>query len=237
MFDVKKLDRMLFFDLETASGEENFKTLEKENPELAKAFGYAYEIRNKDESKTIEDFYHREAPLAPEYLKIACFGYGTIKWGDGYEDYQIKTYASAGFNETEILQEVSRVFQRASENNFLLVGQNIKDFDIPVLIKRFIINGMMVPEILWSVVDSKPWEQKFLDTKDIWRFGSYGQKNSLMEICAALGIKSPKDEIDGKDVRDVYYIEKDIDKIAKYCRKDVRATAEIMIKLSNFEKE
>jgi predicted PolB exonuclease-like 3'-5' exonuclease len=46
-----------------------------------------------------------------------------------------------------------------------------------------------------------------------------------------LGIPSPKDDIDGSQVRDIYYEENDLERIVTYCEKDVSAIAQIMLTL------
>jgi hypothetical protein len=42
-----------------------------------------------------------------------------------------------------------------------------------------------------------------------------------------LGIPSPKDEMDGSMVGKTFYEEKDLEKIAKYCQKDVITLARV----------
>ena len=46
-----------------------------------------------------------------------------------------------------------------------------------------------------------------------------------------LGIPSPKGDIDGSQVAQVYYVEKDIDRIVTYCEKDVIAVAQIFLRM------
>jgi len=50
-----------------------------------------------------------------------------------------------------------------------------------------------------------------------------------------VGIPSPKDDIDGSKVRDVYYNDKDIDRIVIYCEKDTVAVAQILLRLRQEE--
>ena len=47
-----------------------------------------------------------------------------------------------------------------------------------------------------------------------------------------LGIPTPKDDISGADVARVYYEEKDLERIAAYCKKDVVATAQLFLRLT-----
>jgi predicted methyltransferase len=48
-----------------------------------------------------------------------------------------------------------------------------------------------------------------------------------------LGIPTPKDDIDGSQVANVYYEEKNIERIVTYCEKDVVTVAQILLKLRN----
>ena len=48
-----------------------------------------------------------------------------------------------------------------------------------------------------------------------------------------LGIPSPKEDIDGSMVRQVYYEDKDLDRIIKYCEQDVITVAQIILRLRN----
>ena len=50
-----------------------------------------------------------------------------------------------------------------------------------------------------------------------------------------LGIPSPKDDIDGSQVRGVYYDDGDLDRIVTYCEKDVIAVAQVLLSLANKE--
>ena len=65
----------------------------------------------------------------------------------------------------------------------------------------------------------------------MWRFGDYKHYTSLKLLAHVLGIPSPKDDIDGSQVAHVYYHEKNIDRIATYCEKDVITVAQIILKM------
>lgn len=50
----------------------------------------------------------------------------------------------------------------------------------------------------------------------------------INKMCAVLGVESPKvDGIDGSSVRDMFYVAGDVDGIAKYCERDVRALIQV----------
>jgi hypothetical protein len=48
-----------------------------------------------------------------------------------------------------------------------------------------------------------------------------------------LNIPSPKDDIDGSQVADVFYKEQNINRIALYCEKDVVTVAQVILRLRN----
>jgi hypothetical protein len=89
-----------------------------------------------------------------------------------------------------------------------------------------VINGIQLPTIL-DIAGKKPWEVNFLDTLELWKFGDFKSYTPLNLLTHVLGIPSPKDDIDGSQVWSVYWIEKDLDRIMRYCEKDVEALANV----------
>lgn len=69
-----------------------------------------------------------------------------------------------------------------------------------------------------------------LDTLQLWRFGDFKHYISLKLLTAVMGIDTPKDDIDGSMVGKVYWEEKDLERIAAYCQKDVLAVAQLLLK-------
>ena len=96
--------------------------------------------------------------------------------------------------------------------------------------RRMIVNGIPVPEVL-NVAGKKPWEVHFLDTMELWKFGAYRHYISLALMAEILDIPNPKDDIDGSQVGKVYYEDKDINRIVRYCEKDVLTVAQILLRL------
>jgi hypothetical protein len=66
---------------------------------------------------------------------------------------------------------------------------------------------------------------------DFWKFGDYKNYISLKLLAFCLGIPSPKDDISGKDVGNVYWNEQGLERIKTYCQKDVITVAQIVLKL------
>ena len=112
----------------------------------------------------------------------------------------------------------------------VLCGHNAKEFDIPFIARRMIINQIAIPNKL-NLFGKKPWEIPHLDTLELWKFGDYKHFTSLKLLTKILGIPSSKGDIDGSQVGHVYYVEKDIDRIVTYCEKDVIAVAQVFLRL------
>jgi uncharacterized protein YprB with RNaseH-like and TPR domain len=111
-----------------------------------------------------------------------------------------------------------------------MCGHNVKEFDFPFIARRMLIHGIKIPDKL-NLMGKKPWEVLHLDTLELWKFGDYKHFTSLKLLTKVLGVPSPKDDIDGSEVAKVFYKDKDIDRIATYCEKDVIAVAQIILKL------
>ena len=115
-----------------------------------------------------------------------------------------------------------------------MCAHNGKDFDFPYIARRMIINGINLPYKL-DLFGKKPWEIPHLDTMELWKFGDYKHYTSLKLLAHILGIPSPKEDMDGSMVKDVFYKEKDIDRIINYCELDVVTTAQVFLRLRNEE--
>ena len=70
------------------------------------------------------------------------------------------------------------------------------------------------------------------DTMELWKFGDYKSFTSLDLLAAVFDIPGSKNEMSGDQVTRVYYSEKDLDKICRYCREDVVVLAQIYLKLN-----
>ncbi len=65
---------------------------------------------------------------------------------------------------------------------------------------------------------------------ELWKFGDNKSYTSIKLLAALLGFPSPKDDIDGSMVGQVYWEEQDVQRIDYYCEKDVLATIQLFLK-------
>jgi len=227
MLDRINLEHILFLDIETVPENAGFDELNDEKKSL---WDQKSKYQRKDEF-TAEEFYER-AGIWAEFGKIICISVGYFNFnGD------TRTFRTTSFHgeESKLLKEFKNLMiTHFSSSKHLLCGHNAKEFDFPYIARRMIIHGIELPYKL-NLFGKKPWEISHLDTMELWKFGDYKHFTSLKLLANILGIPSPKDDIDGSQVRQVYYEEKNLDRIITYCEKDVVTTAQVFLRLRNEE--
>ena len=217
-------EQLFIFDIETVTGESDYSELKPELQEL-------FEKKNahlKPPETSIEDWYKQRAGILAEFGKVVVISCGYLKKVGNRFQLKIKTYS--GHNEHQLLEEFGTVLSNISKNGFFLCGHNIKEFDVPWLCRRMLINNIELPPCL-DLYGKKPWEVSHVDTLDLWKFGDYKHYTSLNLLATVLGVPTPKDDIDGSMVGEVYWINDDLARIAKYCSKDVVAVANVILRL------
>ena len=227
MIEKINLNNILFLDIETVPEYDNYRGLDIEIQQL---WEQKTQYQRKDEVSA-EDFYER-AGIWAEFGKII-----TISVGYFVNKADIRNFRVTSFwgEEKKILQDFSNLLNtHFSGTQHALCGHNAKEFDIPFIARRMIINGIALPDKL-NLFGKKPWEVTHLDTLELWKFGDYKHFTSLKLLTKVLGIPSPKDDIDGSEVAHVFYVENDIDRIITYCEKDVIAVAQIFLRLRREE--
>jgi len=218
-------NNILFLDIETVAQSESYDHLDDDWKALwdAKA---AVLLRGK-EGETAETVYER-AGIYAEFGKIVCISCGCLQGAK--EDRKLVIKSFSGDNEKTLLREFAEMLQKWSgDADKFLCAHNGKEFDYPYLCRRMVINGVTIPEAL-KISGKKPWDIRHLDTMEMWKFGDYKSYTTLKLLAKVFGIPSPKDDIDGSMVNDVYWIEKDIDRIVHYCQKDVVTLTQVLLR-------
>jgi uncharacterized protein YprB with RNaseH-like and TPR domain len=226
------LEKLLFIDIETVGIQPDWESLEKSNLELSFVFENYFDWFQKrfpeDADKPVGQMFVNRAALVPEFARIACVSVAFVT-----DKGETKVQSFSNENEKDLLQDVQKLLRRVGELGFFLCGHNVKGFDIPMLAKRMIINGLLPPKILPGH-DTKPWEIKALDTKELWQYGGYGTIASLELMCVSMGVESSKNmEVTGNKVHEAYWINKDIKGIVEYCEKDVLVLIDVIKKITS----
>nr|WP_321450415.1 3'-5' exonuclease [uncultured Carboxylicivirga sp.] len=223
MLDHIRTEDILFLDIETVPDQPSFDMVK---PALRDLWDKKSAYFRKDE-ESAGDVYER-AGIYAEFGKIVCISIGVLAHRDGQRIFRLKSFA--GEDEQLVLTEFKQTLEHfMSKPTRNMCGHNAKEFDFPFIARRMLIHGIKLPAVL-DVAGKKPWEVKFLDTLDLWKFGDYKHYTSLNLLTTIFDIPSPKDDIDGSEVGRVFYEEKDIERIARYCEKDVLATAQLFLR-------
>ena len=221
------LEKILFLDIETVPQTESLDNLPPELRLLWKEKFNTIKLRMPEKYETettAEEGYKKSAGIYSEFGKVVCSSVGFIYFKD--KEMYIKVKSFAGDDEIQLLNDFAAMMEKQPQ--YYLCGHNIKEFDIPFLCRRMLVNGITIP-LSMNVAGKKPWETTFIDTLELWRFGDYKNYTSLRLLTAIFGIPTPKDDIDGSMVADVYYNEKNIKRISNYCEKDVVATIRLYL--------
>ena len=211
------IEKVLFLDIETVPQVSNFAELSETEQKLWDK----KTARQREEDISAADFYGDRAGIMAEFGKIICISVGMYEKND-----TIKIKSFAGDDEKKLLEEFGEIFNSNRLRDVILCAHNGKEFDFPWIARRFLINGMQ-PPVPFQLYGKKPWEISHLDTMELWKFGDYKSYVSLELLAHVFNIPTPKDDIDGSMVSSIYYIEKDLFRIVKYCEKDVLTLANV----------
>lgn len=228
------IEKLLFIDIETVGCASSLSELKKTNEKLYFLFEH-YESWFKkrfpeDENLSLEELFISRSALVPEFNKIVCVCLGLVDMKGNF-----KTTVISNTDEKKLLDDVKKTLVKCGEMGYWMCGHNVKNFDIPVLGKRMVIHGLMPPKILPSF-DTKPWEVKAIDTREVWQFGQYASISTLDLMCGVMEVESSKSEgMDGSKVHDCYWNKKDYNKINEYCEKDVVVLYNVVSKLVNLK--
>lgn len=229
------IEKILFLDIETVPAVGHYQELPERLQEMWQSKVEKTRLRMPDryaKDDSIGDIYMKDAAIFAEFGKIVCISVGYIYQQEEKEHLRLKSF----YNDDEaiLLNEFAELLTHWDKPDRTLCGHNIKEFDIPYIARRMLINGIKLPKIL-NIAGKKPWEVQFLDTLELWKFGDFKNYTSLNLLTAVFDIPTPKDDIDGSMVGQVYYETGDLKRIAHYCEKDVIATTQVFLKINGRE--
>ncbi len=254
LYSKEHITRMLFLDIETARATQSFQELSEGMQKM-----WEYKSQNLEPKEaTAEEKYYERAAIYAEFGRIVCISCGFIYEKDKQLYFKLKSFY--GENEKQILAEFKEFLDKKAgkidsygnlidkngkrifdtngnklSNEWLfhyLVAHNGKEFDFPYLCRRYMVNQMLLPEAL-EIRGKKPWDiLHLIDTMELWRFGDVKNFTRLELLCHLFEIPTPKDDMDGSMVGKVFWEDKDLYRIARYCEKDVVATAQLMLKFN-----
>jgi hypothetical protein len=216
-----KFENILFLDIETVPRY-------KSQDEMPEVFSKLWEKKVafiRKETETDADVYKR-AGIYAEFGKIICISTGILGYRERKACFRVLSFA--GDDEKLILSGFLALIEKITQTrDLLLCAHNGKEFDFPYIARRSLIHGLKLPDIL-DTAGKKPWDVRHLDTMELWKFGDYKHYTSLELLAALFNIPSPKTDIDGSMVAEVYWNQGDLPRIVEYCQRDVVTIAQLM---------
>jgi hypothetical protein len=156
------------------------------------------------------DVYEKNAVFHPEFTRIVAITYANLYSKNGKTERFFKKIVSE--DEFTILATFMDVLYQMSANGIqstpnyfpAFCGHNITNYDIPLLIKRFIKHReqfrenlkaneiLRLPLNLKRLLMAKPWDGVTIDTVNVWKFGGT-ESATLMQIADFLSLKKTID--------------------------------------------
>ncbi len=185
------------------------------------------------ENTTPAEAYHLKAGILAEFGKVVCISTGFF-FEDENKQLCFKIKSLSGHDEKALLEEFIQITGKFYQRNrqFEFAGHNIREFDIPYLCRRMLINRIPLPEYL-QIHGAKPWEIRILDTLQWWKFGDFKNYISLHLLASVLDVPTSKTDMDGSMVQEVYYLQNDLPRIVEYCQRDIIVVANVVLRFKN----
>ena len=243
MLEKVQIEKVLFLDIETGPQVARFSEWDDKTRELFAAknrYRFATlasepEYQGKSEAEIWDGVFGQIGGIQAEFGKIVCISVGFVKETRTGKQLRLKSFYHED-EETLLKQFSSLLNEHYNTPYHALCGHNAKEFDIPYICRRLLINGLKLPPVI-NIAGKKPWEIAHLDTLELWKFGDYKAFTSLPLLCHVFGIPTPKDDISGADVARVYFnneadtYKSGLERVKAYCEKDVVALVQLFLKM------
>jgi hypothetical protein len=217
VFNGASIYDMLFFNTKAVLIHPTLTDLQEKNPAMYERWKYLsgskYDrlfdsvlMSDVGYCVSLQKVYEEKAIFYPEFSRIVAITYASVYSEEG----KTKRFLKKIVNEDEftvlatfmdVLYQLSSEGVKSSPQYFpTLCGHNILNYDIPLIIKRFLKHKegfkeklksdetLKLPYILKSCLAAKPWESKVIDTVNVWKFNG-NDYSPLMLIADYLGLK------------------------------------------------
>ena len=178
----------------------------------------------------IEALYQKRAAVEAEFGRIISIGLGFLRIRDGKGE-SLRLHLLEESSEEALLKAFLEALPTSS--HYMLCAHNGREFDVPFLCRRLLSHQLPLPAPL-QIQGKKPWQFKHIhDTFDRWHFGDKKHYTSLRLLCHTLHIEVEDilQRISGKDIHQLYYENQDMHTISQYVAAQLRATAQVYLRL------
>ncbi|WP_138482624.1 3'-5' exonuclease [Dyadobacter bucti] len=227
----KRFKNFLLLDIETVAGFASYEQLPERMQKLWDK--KAVSLKRGDETMSNAEYFYDRGAIYSEFGKIVCIAFGAFYWNER-DEIAFKVSSFSGDDEVQLLLQFKALIEKYPADQLVLCAHNGKEFDFPFICRRMLIHCIEIPRAL-QISGKKPWEILHQDTMELWKFGDYKSYTSLDLLAAVFDVPGSKNEMSGDQVTKVYYEEKDLSKICRYCREDVVVLAQLYLRLHCFQ--
>ncbi|MEM1216684.1 MAG: 3'-5' exonuclease, partial [Bacteroidota bacterium] len=151
MLEQIDIANVLFLDIETVSGHNSYEDLSEDFKPLwaHKAKSALRNYTDELDEETVAAAYQDKAAIYAEFGKIVCISVGVVyRNKDKRLSIRLKSFASK--DEKELLTGFAQLLNQYYNDPFkhFLCGHNIKEFDVPYICRRMVVNSMSFPKVL-----------------------------------------------------------------------------------------
>ena len=220
---------LLFVDIETVTAQPAYDQL---SPVMQRAWQRKASTLSNSDSLSMEDLYFDRGGIYAEFGKIIVISVGFFhSLDDGEVELRVKCIS--GDNEKDLLQNFKETVLKFDQKKLQLCAHNGKEFDFPYLCRRMLANGIALPESL-DLGGLRSWQVPHVDTMQLWKFGDYKSFTPLELLAAVFGLEvDDSDSIQGSDINRVYHRENDLEKITRFCQRNISLLAQVYLRLKS----
>jgi len=207
VFHKQRVFGMLFFNIKAVLIHPTLDLLKANSPQMFERWKYLSKVKHAfdlDAALTAETYgqkiYEENAVMHPEFVRIVAISFANLYTENGEVKRHLKKLV--GEDEAVVIEQFMALLTDISSDDSqstpqvfsILCGHNIISYDIPLLIKRFIVNRgkyqtiKSLPYLLKRALNIKPWESGIIDTVNVWKFNGF-EYTPLMLIADFLGLK------------------------------------------------
>jgi DNA polymerase elongation subunit (family B) len=235
---TEEFPNILIFDIETVKKHPTFAIFADKQPHLSDLYLKRFrKYLDKSDVITVEEHYDQKTALFAEFAQVICFSMSWLVNENG--QWVKKEYCYYNTDEVELLRHFETAmngFAKKRNNKIILAGFNHSNFDIPFMSKRYLYNGLKIPNHL-NFYGKKPWEMDVLDISEFLRFKQFQDSYMSLELtCELFGLDNPKNILGGANLGPLYFNEEvspeeKSKRIKEYCMADSIAVADLIVRI------
>ncbi|MGB3780781.1 MAG: ribonuclease H-like domain-containing protein [Tunicatimonas sp.] len=220
---------LLFVDIETVTAQSGYEQL---SPVMQRAWQRKAATLSNPDNLSADDLYFDRGGIYAEFGKIIVISVGFFHaLEDGETELRVKCIS--GDNEQALLTNFKETLLKFDQKKLQLCAHNGKEFDFPYLCRRMLANGIALPDSL-DLGGLRSWQVPHVDTMQLWKFGDYKSFTPLELLAAVFDLEvDDSDAIQGGDINRVYHREDDLEKITRFCRRNISLLAQVYLRLKS----